>query len=194
MNHPEDYKIICQPYDSDTISITTPTGEKSISYVRKDIFNRVGNIELTEIGLETFFKILPKDRIFRNAWKFNSTGIIEDIPLSKKIIKSKRNFALKRLDNLWVSESRKPKGNINTIDKIAKILRDIPEKESFKSSDINNLRGLMLYVNNVLNTISIDTDLLPQYINNTLFIKDDRVNFIGKLFSRITSLKPRFSF
>jgi hypothetical protein len=189
MRYAIDYRIICQPENSKTIAITIPSGEASIQRVRKDATNNAGLVDLYEVSLNTFLKIQPKDRLLRNAWKINSTGIIEDVSLSKELIKERRNAALNYLDTLWLKEYRKPMGNPKLADKVAQALRDIPKTEAFLSSDINSIRGLMYYINNILKSESIDSGLLPQYINDSLFIKDDRASFMSKLFSKLLSNK-----
>ncbi len=164
-----EYRLVYQPLDKEQIAIVVPTGEVSLSGVRSRIINHVGQVEFVDIDLPTFIQVSPKDRLLRNAWKFNSTGVIEDVGLSRKLIKTKRNAALSYIDQLALKEGRKPNGNIKFIDSVAKSLRDIPQQEGFLSEDIHILRGFSSYIDGIYGAMQIDSEIDLAYFDNSLF-------------------------
>jgi hypothetical protein len=91
---------------------------------------------------------LPKDRIFRDAWKRDGDKCKECPDRSKELIRKKRNRALEELDKVAFSESRKPNGDMAAIDKEAQRLRDIPQHPDFESTDITKLKKLFESIDN----------------------------------------------
>lgn len=163
MRYPIDYKIICQPNESDCIAITSPSGETSINRVRQDVFNQFGRLDLYEVDKDTFFKIYPGNRILRNAWKFNERVVFEDFDLSRKLIRERRNRLLNYLDKVAYRESRIPKGNLRVVNYVCKLLRDIPAQTQFNSSDIQCLRDLIIYMDNICKVMNITSGINPEF-------------------------------
>lgn len=173
MKHSTDYRLIFQPQENEHISVVIPTGEVDMNGVKSRLINWIGHVEFTDVDLTTFQKICPNDRIFRNSWKLNSSGIIENIRLSKALLRQQRNAALNYLDSIAVKESRKPSGNIEIVDKVAQNLRDIPTLSAFKSEKILELKGLAKYIENLIRAMPINNDINIQYIGESLIIKEN---------------------
>jgi hypothetical protein len=188
-NYSNNYRLIYRPNDAEHIAVVIPTGEVSIAGVKSRIIKNIGSVEFTDLSLDEFIKVSPKDRVFRNAWKLNSTGILEDINLSKNIIRDKRNKALKYLDDVAWSESRKPRGNVKLIDRVAQNLRDITKQAAFQSTDIYELKSLMNHINNTHNAVLLDKEIDAIYLENTLLMES---TYLQKLKSLIAKRSATF--
>ncbi len=120
------------------ISIIVPTNEATPELLLRDAMAVNGYVSHREIEDSE----IPMDRSFRNAW-IDNDGITHDFDKCREIIRNKRNDSLTKLDKQAYAESRKPNGNITSINNEAQRLRDIPQNSLFNTDDINNLKTLL---------------------------------------------------
>jgi hypothetical protein len=134
------------------IAITRPDGGLSICYpveqdranpqlTKEDLFQKA-LLNSKKIGSVTIIDItdIPYDRKLREAWKLENNKIMECPVKARKIIRNLRDMKLENLDNKAFKESRKPNGDIASINNKAQLLRDIPQRSDFETCSIETLK------------------------------------------------------
>ena len=86
---------------------------------------------------------LPGNRKFRDAWFCNDSNRIDvDLVKSQGVVREIRDLALEKIDIEVLSEQRKPDGDVDSLNRKAQALRDIPSDPRFSSRSLADLEEL----------------------------------------------------
>lgn len=146
-----DYRVLFERTDG--VSIVIPTGEDDMeTTIAKARYNSPEDpINITVVSEKEFKMLMPRDRVFRAAWMLDSKLIVEDPIKCQDVIRKHRDMALEFLDGEYIRESRKPDGDVVTINATAQTLRDMPGRKEFKkSTGRNDLINMMKEIDAVL--------------------------------------------